>query len=245
MESVNASTVKEIERIVKDNQVQTIQIGDRIFVTSDGLVEIKPQKSRAARLTFSDLTSIVQIVKREKNRFVAPLYVNIESETRVSVITSMDDDKEREIPYAAETSGGKFRFGSPYDYESFVIAVRSLFTQNDDTKELLQLLKKFASVESVETNDDGISQSVVTKSGAALAENIKAAPIRTLAPYRTFIEVLQPQSEFLFRVSPNGAFSLYEADSGAWKIQAKRYIRYFFEDALGEELKNGEVVILG
>lgn len=59
----------------------------------------------------------------------------------MSVITSMDNEKEREIPYAAETTGSKFRFGCSYDYESFVIAIRSLFEQNDDAKDLLQLLK--------------------------------------------------------------------------------------------------------
>ena len=175
MESVNASTVKEIERIVKENLVQQIQVGDRTFVTNDRLTEVKPYKPTAARLTFSDLSSIVHIAKREKDRFNLPLYVNIENETRVSVITSMDNEKEREIPYAAETTGSKFRFGCSYDYESFVIAIRSLFEQNDDAKDLLQLLKKFASVESVEMNDDGVSQSVVAKSGATLAENIKAA----------------------------------------------------------------------
>ena len=157
MESVNASTVKEIERIVKENLVQQIQVGDRTFVTNDRLTEVKPYKPTAARLTFSDLSSIVQIAKREKGRFNLPLYVNIENETRVSVITSMDNEKEREIPYAAETTGSKFRFGCSYDYESFVIAIRSLFEQNDDAKDLLQLLKKFASVESVEMNDDGVS----------------------------------------------------------------------------------------
>ena len=40
MESVNASTVKEIERIVKENQVQQIQVGDRTFVTNDRLTEV-------------------------------------------------------------------------------------------------------------------------------------------------------------------------------------------------------------
>ena len=245
MESVNASTVKEIERIVKENQVQQIQVGDRTFVTNDRLTEVKPYKPTAARLTFSDLSSIVQIAKREKERFILPLYVNIENETRVSVITSMDNEKEREIPYAAETTGSKFRFGCSYDYESFVIAIRSLFEQNDDAKDLLQLLKKFASVESVEMNDDGVSQSVVAKSGATLAENIKAAPIRKLVPYRTFIEAVQPESEFLFRVSPDRTFSLYEADGGAWKIRAKSYIRYFLEGQLREEIESGEVVILG
>ena len=245
MENVNASAIKEIERIVNENQVAEIKIGDRTFVTSDRLTEIKPLKPCATRLFFSDLSSIVQIVKKEKKRFELPLYINIENETRVSVISSMDAEKEREIPYVVETTGSRFRFGCPYDYESFVIAIRSLFEQNDGAKELLQLLKKFSNVESIETNDDGISQSVIAKTGATLAGSIKAAPIRKLVPYRTFAESVQPESEFLFRISQDKSFALYEADGGAWKIKAKRNIRTFLESQLQEEISSGAVVILG
>mgnify|MGYP006928563152 CR=1 FL=1 len=245
MENVNASAITEIERIVNENRVQSIKIGDRTFVTNDRLTEIKPFKAHAVKILFSDLSSIVQIVKREKKRFELPLYINIESETRVSVISSMDIGKEREIPYVAETAGSKFRFGCSYDYESFVIAIRSLFEQNNDAEELLQLLKKFSNVESVETNDDGISQSVVARAGATLAGNIKAAPIRKLIPYRTFAEAAQPESEFLFRIGQDKSFSLYEADGGAWKIKAKQNIRNFLESQLQEEIMSGTVVILG
>lgn len=70
MESVNASTVKEIERIVKENLVQQIQVGDRTFVTNDRLTEVKPYKPTAARLTFSDLSSIVQIAKERKTDLI-------------------------------------------------------------------------------------------------------------------------------------------------------------------------------
>lgn len=246
MENINSNAVKEIERIIKENEFERFKIGEREFIVGGkNVTEIEPIKHRAARLVFSDLSSIVQILKIEKSRFKAPLYVNIESETRVSVITSMDDEKEREIPYTAETNGSKFNFGRTYDYESFVIAIRSLFEQTEDTQDLLQLLKKVASVESVETNSDGVSQSVIAKSGAKLAEGIKAAPIRKLRPYRTFIEANQPESEFLFRISPDGGFALYEADGGAWKIKAKAYIKLFFARELKDEINNGEVVILG
>jgi len=97
----------------------------------------------------------------------------------------------------------------------------------------------------VETSDDGITQQVVAKQGAMLASDVKISPIIKLAPFRTFIEVVQPESEFLFRISDGNSFALYEADGGAWKMKAKQYIRAFFENALVEEVKAGNVVILG
>ena len=151
-------------------------------------------------------------------------------------------EKEREKPYSAVAEGSRFNFGSGYDYERFVIAIRSQFIQTPNTANLLQLLKKVSNIESVETSDDGITQSVVAKQGAMLA---KISPIIRLAPFRTFIEVEQPDSDFLFRISDRNVFALYEADGGVWKIKAKKNIRAFFEAALGDEIKTGDVVILG
>ena len=191
------------------------------------------------------MSSIVEIVKREKERFNRPLYVNIETEKCVSVITSLDLEKDREKPYSAIAEGSRFSFGSGYDYEKFVIAVRSLFVQSKDTADLLQVLKKVANVESVEMEDDGITQQVVAKQGAMLASDVKVSPICKLAPFRTFIEVEQPESEFLFRISNGNTFALYEADGGAWKIKAKKNIRAFFDKSIADEIKAGDVVILG
>lgn len=126
-----------------------------------------------------------------------------------------------------------------------MIAIRSQFIQTPNTANLLQLLKKVSNIESVETSDDGITQSVVAKQGAMLASDVKISPIIRLAPFRTFIEVEQPDSDFLFRISDRNVFALYEADGGAWKIKAKKNIRAFFEAALGDEIKTGDVVILG
>lgn len=240
----NNNIVNDIERIVKENTVQVIESNGRTFATKS-LVEIEPRKDVAAEIRFSDLSSIVEIVKREMQRFVLPIYINIESEACVSVITSLDKEKDREKPYSAVAEGNRFRFGNGYDYERFVIAIRSLFIQTEHTANLLQLLKKVSNIESVETSDDGITQQVVAKQGAMLASDVKISPIIKLAPFRTFIEVGQPESEFLFRISDGNSFALYEADGGAWKMKAKQYIRTFFETALVEEIKAGNVVILG
>ena len=240
----NNNIVNDIERIVTENKVQVIEANGRTFATKD-LVEIMPRKDVAKEIRFSDLSSIVEIVKREMERFVLPIYINIETEKSVSVITSLDTEKEREKPYSAVAEGSRFNFGSGYDYERFVIAIRSQFIQTPNTANLLQLLKKVSNIESVETSDDGITQSVVAKQGAMLASDVKISPIIRLAPFRTFIEVEQPDSDFLFRISDRNVFALYEADGGAWKIKAKKNIRAFFEATLGDEIKTGSVVILG
>lgn len=91
----NNNIVNDIERIVKENEVQVIESNGRTFATKD-LVEIMPRKDVAKEIRFSDLSSIVEIVKREMGRFALPIYINIETEKSVSVITSLDMEKERE-----------------------------------------------------------------------------------------------------------------------------------------------------
>ena len=96
---------------------------------------------------------------------------------------------------------------------------------------------------SVETSDDGITQKVTTEKGMSLNSSIMSTPIRELAPFRTFNEVRQPKSEFLFRIRDN-QFALFEADGGAWQKEAKENIREFFMELLANEIEKGDVVVV-
>jgi hypothetical protein len=65
------------------------------------------------------------------------------------------------------------------------------------------------------------------------AEKIRARV--TLAPYRTFREVEQPRSEFLFRLrnkAPDNLpeCALFEADGGRWKLDAMLTIKEWLKD---------------
>lgn len=55
-------------------------------------------------------------------------------------------------------------------------------------------------------------------------------------PYRTFLEVDQPVSEFIFRMKQDkydGVLcALFEADGGAWKMEATERIKKYLESEL-------------
>lgn len=236
------SIVKDVEKIIKES-IQLVEIEGRTYSNQD--LRLVRHTDKAANIRFGNLSSIVSMVKNELNKFNLPLYINIENETRVSVFTSMDENKSRENPYEAYFMGNKFRFGQIYSYEDFVIAIRSLFVQNQDSIGLLELLKKVTQANSVETEDDGITQKITAQHGASLSQTIKSAPIRTLAPFRTFIEVEQPESQFLFRMRDSGSFVLFEADGGAWVRKAQENIRKYFEVNMKEEIESGKVILVG
>ena len=234
--------VRDIEKIIKEN-ITITEINGEKYSNQD--LRLIRHTDKASKIEFNDLSSIVAMIKNEANRFKLPLYINIESETCVSILTSMDEHKERENPYKAVYDNRVFRFGSYYSYEDFVIALRSQFVQNEDTQNLLEVLKKITNSNSVETEDDGITQKVTMQQGASLATSAKVAPIRKLMPFRTFNEVAQPASEFLFRIRNGGDYALYEADGGAWKIEAKNAIKTYFLEQLAKEVEQGSVVVVG
>ncbi|MNW60692.1 hypothetical protein D3C74_386970 [compost metagenome] len=63
----------------------------------------------------------------------------------------------------------------------------------------------------------GMTQSVVAKTGVATVEDVKVPNPVLLAPYRTFVEVEQPESSFVFRMKDGPSAALFEADGGAWR----------------------------
>jgi hypothetical protein len=65
-----------------------------------------------------------------------------------------------------------------------------------------------------------------------------------LAPYRTFVEVTQPESDFVFRMQNGPRCALFEADGGAWKLTAMRHIKEYLQAALEKEIQEGKIVII-
>jgi len=80
------------------------------------------------------------------------------------------------------------------------------------------------SAEDIETSDDdGISQTVAMRRGVVLKGQETIRPIVNLAPYRTFAEIDQVVSAFVFRARKGNSgieLALYEADGGRWQLAA-------------------------
>ena len=73
---------------------------------------------------------------------------------------------------------------------------------------------------------------------------MQVKPRVALRPFRTFLEVEQPVSEFLLRLDDDGNVGLFEADGGMWQQTAKASIAAYFEDKLAEEVKDGKIVVM-
>ena len=69
----------------------------------------------------------------------------------------------------------------------------------------------------------------------------------TLRPYRTFLEVAQPDSQFVFRIRDEGGspqFKIVEAEGGLWRNEAMIRIKNYFLEELKDILADGKITVI-
>ena len=78
----------------------------------------------------------------------------------------------------------------------------------------------------------------------ANVESVEVPNPIDLQPFRTFLEVDQPTSAFVFRIDKAGRCALFEADGGIWKNEAMENIKEYLEEKLSEEITTGYVTVI-
>lgn len=154
-----------------------------------------------------------------------------------------DDMMCRDSLYTAKCDVPGFRDGFR-EYEQAIIELRSKFSPGPGVDYLLDLLSRMSKDSGVTTRDNGVSQEVEARQGVSLKALVQVKPRVALRPFRTFLEVEQPVSEFLLRLDDDGNVGLFEADGGMWQQTAKASIAAYFEDKLAQEVKDGKIVVM-
>lgn len=225
---------------LKDNKIYDIN-GEKY--SDNALHRIAPYVPRPEKLNVTGLDSIVKLVKAEMKKVTLPIFIRVDGPTAVTVLTALDNDMNRDVLFHAECDVPGFREGFR-EYEKAIIEIRSKFAPDGDVDYLLDLLSRINKENGVSTSDNGVSQTVEARTGVSLKQMVNVRPRVTLSPYRTFLEVEQPASEFLLRLNDDGDVGLFEADGGMWKLEAKKYILAYFDDALNDEINAGHVIVM-
>ncbi|MBE7411381.1 MAG: hypothetical protein HS129_04835 [Leptospiraceae bacterium] len=111
---------------------------------------------------------------------------------------------------------------------------------------LLSLINSISDVNETTVSDDGVSQDVVIKTGLVRKQKDSIKNPIKLTPRRSFAEIEQVSSEFIFRIQKgsNGIrFGLFDGDGGAWRIEAMSRIKSWLNDRLNEDKKTSWVII--
>lgn len=156
-------------------------------------------------------------------------FLQVVSHKEVRLSTNLQGPfQQRAVFMVAEPpENGSFRFGQWMETENFIIALQAHFVQDEVTAQLLALVSSIKE-EAVRTSqDDGVSQTVTAREGAALVTTVKVPNPVILRPYRTFMEVTQPAISCVFRLQKGPLLSLHEADGGLWRLQAIQSIKEY------------------
>jgi hypothetical protein len=232
--------VKVVDRILELAPPNQVTHEGKLYVDK-GLHVIQPPE--APLVNCMTLQGLVDLLSQriEDVSLSSDTFVHIESPTSVAIISRKSDTFGRRQVFARTIypkSCTPFAFGTWHNPENFIIAAQQSFQrvkiEQDDgsfAKDLDYVLGIASSIsaESIASNDDdGIAQRVALKQGVVLKTDATLRPLVSLAPYRTFAEIDQVISKFVFRArikDDQVHLALFEGDGGRWCLGAVSAIK--------------------
>ena len=228
------------------------------YYTDKSLTRI-PKFKYPEELRVSTLSSMLDYIesnldslREDAGRFI----IHVSSPTTVKLISELDNDMKRRQIMIAQAVLPDIYIGQYIEREQFQIQLASCFENaeelNTDNALLLNLISNVQAGTISSYSDSGMSQkATIIKGILNEKQDVKIPNPVTLAPYRTFIDIMQPASAFIFRMKDRECgdnekaiyCGLWEADGGAWKIQAVNNIKEYFRNELNDDILEDFVII--
>lgn len=230
---MEAATVDKIKALV-DQVPEVVTAAGQTFLTHD-LKRVMAFDPRPAALSLSTLTGLrdylnANVEKVELGKVIAHVndYANVTVETAFE-----GETKKRTHVLSAKLDPNlkTFQFGQWMNTDDFILAARTLFQGNGAMDELVKYASLVSVEDSVNLQDDGVSTTMRVKKSvtSGVTNEVTSTGFYTLIPFRTFREIEQIESLFLFRmklVEGKGAqVALFEADGGSWRLEAVSRIK--------------------
>lgn len=216
------------------------EIGGQIF-SDKPLHEI--YAPLATPLVVRNLSGLVEYVLKNYDD-QPPMLIHVASPERVDIFSTYNRDMRRHHYVRADAQLPDIPFRRFIDVEAFNILLQSCFVPTDDRAKLLAVVGNIQEENVVTVGDSGVAQQVTAKTGVATVGNVIVPNPVLLKPFRTFVEIEQPESLFVFRMQKGPDCALFEADGGAWKLEAIHRIREYLDKALAEPIVSGQVRII-
>lgn len=207
--------------------------------------EIRPVINTAHDvLRLNTLTGLIEYIKSNLERENNTLFLHIEDERTVSLQSTLLADGSRETLVSASAIVPSFHYEHYYDAEELIIAFQSKFKKTEDRDLLLKVVGNVQEENVRQTGDTGIAQAVTIKTGISSADDVQVPNPVALAPYRTFLEVEQPESDFIFRMKDGPRGAIFVADGGAWRNKAIVNVRDYLKEQLEQEINADRITII-
>jgi hypothetical protein len=237
--------IKEaLQYLIALGNAEQRKVGNQDFSTQP--LHLIKQPTPAA-IVVRSLSGMVEYLKSEFDELVddeRTLMVHVESPTDVVVFSTFNNDMVRNTLIQAKALLPEYRYGNWYDAEEFNIKLQSVFVPNNDRATMLKVVGNIKEENVNSFGDDGVSQKVTAKTGVATIAEVPVPNPVLLKPFRTFVEVPQPESEFVFRMRTGPSCALFEADGGAWKVEAMDNVRDYLTEKLKDQIDASKIIII-
>lgn len=192
----------------------------------------------ATSIKMSTLTSLVDYIKSDVDKMAEKMIIDVSSPTEVRLYSQLNEERDREEIAVVSARIPDFSFNSFMEQEKFCINLQSKFIDSDDRALILKFAGTVESGTVAEYGDDGVTQKATVKTGiASKSDAIVPNPVH-LRPFRTFLEVEQPASDFIFRMKQDKydgiSCAIFEADGGYWKMEATKSIKEYLQAELAD-----------
>lgn len=189
----------------------------------------------ADQIEATTLTAMIDYIKSCSKELRETMIIHVVSPTTVKLYSGLTGERKREYLFKSSAIVPKFSFDNWYDQERFIIELQADFEVMPDLEAILKVAGNVEAKTTANYGDDGVSQKTTIKQGIASKADVLVPNPVTLVPYRTFLEVKQPPSEFVFRIRDDRgepAFKIVEAEGGLWHNEAMNNIKQYLIENL-------------
>lgn len=246
MEGIKEAIAYIAKLAVEAEKPEQIEINGRMYCTKNLNRYDRPDMAEPIKAT--TLTSLVDYIKESREELRDRTIIQVVSATKVLLYSGLLPERDRETLFEVNALLPQFEYGREYDQESFLISMQSCFKESEDREAVTILASNIVNTQEATFSDNGTTQQAVMKTGITTKDNVLVPNPVHLIPYRTFLEVEQPGSDFVFRVSEGrgGApvFKLVAADGGIWKAQAVENVKSYLVEALKDIPDREKITII-
>jgi hypothetical protein len=226
-----------IEAIQKGTATGVVTVDGKQYATRQVYNPPLPDEPEATPLHLGSLSGLAAYCGDLTRDGLNPteLFLVINSATEVTLaskLAGVHRDREHYVSVNAPAFG--YPFNSFVSHPVFMISLQTLFQDYGDRAKVMKAIGTMRNEHITTSQDDGITQRVTASTGVVLAGEIALPNPVLLKPFRTFLDIDQPPSNFVLRVQKGKGelpdVGLFEADGGRWKTEAVGNIREYLTE---------------
>lgn len=234
---MEAKTLDKLQQLILD--AQAVQEIDGVKYTAGNLHAIYQPVPET--LLIESLDGMIDFIQNNRDGVKAEdLMIHVINHRQVCLYGRFNPETNGRTGYVMASLSEQFKpfpFNRYLDHEEFIIAMLTLFEPSPDQDAFIARVQAIKSKNDEKNHDNGVTMTKTQVQGLE-ADGMAQKEVVKLRPFRTFSEVPQAESQFIFRMKPGQlggiSLALFECDGGAWVNGVRSNIVRYLQESLKE-----------